>query len=466
MAKQMTMDELLETYKDIPEMNSFSVDMPQANLPIRIYEGEFILKNDKDEGTIDGNITFDWFPISGAHFSGKLKSNTPKLLKKIYHLDDFMVIIDDLKFGQAFITNVSSSSHISDIKIKGTLSQQAIRDDQSIPVNKILFSIPNLREFHGLPVKNISDKSISFSRGRLRFDDDDYTITIDKAKDYKDRKNSLKEKGGYIVLYAGELTCKNGTLTHKNTKDVFNCLNTFLSFLNGRRTSALFIQGIYNNEVLWRDYSSYSVAPYKNVLSWMPDNSINGLNLLWKNFRSFWEDPDDKNFLISLIHWYVEANSHAGLLEGSIILAQTALELIYNWWIIEKKGMLLGKDTKSISASNKIRLLLSQSNIDFKAPRGFTNLQEFIDSTENVLDAPDAIVYIRNAIVHSQVEKRKKLSEINSNTIYEALELFIWYIEISLLRILKFNAKYFNRCLIEDNASKAEMDVPWKGKEN
>ncbi|MGB4568690.1 MAG: hypothetical protein WBH96_06955, partial [Dysgonamonadaceae bacterium] len=47
--------------------------------------------------------------------------------------------------------------------------------------------------------------------------------------------------------------------------------------------------------------------------------------------------------------WYVEANSNAGFSEGSIILAQTALELIYNWWIVENKKIILGKDSENIS---------------------------------------------------------------------------------------------------------------------
>lgn len=451
-------------HKDTPEINSISVDMTLANLPIKIYEGEFILKNDTHEIKIDGNITYDWFPNSGAHFSGKPILNTTELFKITNGLDSFRIIIDHLEFGEAFITNTNFGSFDNDAYLKGTLSQQAVLGDKSIAVNKILFSIPNLREFHGLPVKTISDKSFSTSKSRLRFEDDSYLITIDKANDYNDRNNSLEENGGYIVLYAGELTCKKGSLTHENTREIFHCLDTFLSFLNGRRTSALFIQGIHDDQVIWCDYTDYFVDPYKFVQTWPPKHSIVGINDLWNNFKSIWQDPDDKNFLTSLIHWYVEANGHAGFSEGSIILAQTALELIYNWWIIEQKGMLLGKDTENISASNKIRLLLSQASIDFKAPIGFTNLQAFIDSTENVSDAPEAIVYIRNAIVHSQVEKRKKLSQIHSRAKYEALQLFIWYIEMTLLRILKYDANYFNRCSKEVYASRAETNVPWTGK--
>ena len=124
--------------------------------------------------------------------------------------------------------------------------------------------------------------------------------------------------------------------------------------------------------------------------------------------------------------------------------------------------MILGKDSDNISASNKIRLLISQLNISSSIPIAFIELEKFKDTTDNVADAPDSIVYIRNAIVHSQEEKRKKLSAIHYKAKYEALQVYIWYIELTLLCILDFNGDYYNRCSKEIYAIKAEQQVPWK----
>lgn len=462
----MTKDEILEMFKNLPEINSVSVDMTEANSPIKIFEGEYILKNEQNEIKLIGSIFFDWFPNSGAHFYGKPLVDTIDLFKIANGVNPYSIIIDGLEFGKGFITNTHFGSLDNDSTIKGTLSKQAVLGDRTIAVSKVHFSIPNLREFHGLPVKSIAEKNISTSMNRLRFEDDDFVITIDKCNDYKERKKSLEEKGGYIILYAGELTCKKGSLSHSDFKEIFHCLGTFLTFLNGRRTSALFIRGIHDDQVIWSDFTDYFVDTDKAVQSWPQRHSIIGLNELWKNFKSIWQDNDDKGFLTSLIHWYVEANGHAGFSEGSIIMAQTALELIYNWWIIEQKKMILGKDSENISASNKIRLLLSQLNIDYSIPSGFTYLQGFLDTTDNVIDAPEAAVYIRNAIVHSLEEKRKKLSQIHYRAKYEALQLYIWYIEMSLLRILDYDDQYYNRCSKEMYASKAEEFVPWSRKSN
>lgn len=457
----MTKEELLEMRKDIPEINQVSVEMNEANSLIKIYSGEYILKNAQTEIKLIGHIYFDWFPISGASFYGKPLIDKIDLFKITDGLNDYSIIIDGLEFGQGFITNTHFGGLNNDANIKGRLSEHAILGDSTISVSKICFSIPNLREFYGLPVKNITKETISTSMNRLIFEDEDFVITIDKCTDYKERKKSLEEKGGYIILYAGELICKKGSLTHSDIKDIFHCLDTFLTFLNGRRTSALFIKGIHDNQVIWSDYTNYFVDTNKTVQSWPQRHSVIGINDLWKKFKLIWQDNDAKGFLTSLIHWYVEANGHSGFSEGSIIMAQTALELIYNWWIIEQKKMILGKDSENISASNKIRLLLSQLNINYEIPTGFTHLRNFLDTTHNVVDAPEAAVYIRNSIVHSQEEKRKKLSQIHYKAKYEALQLYIWYIEMSLLHILDYAGRYYNRCSEKKYMSEAEEYVPW-----
>jgi hypothetical protein len=460
----MTREELLDDHKDIPEIIESSIEMTEANSSFKIYEGEYLLKSDTEEIKVNGIITFDWVANSGSHFSGKAVLEPSQYKAFSNSLSIYKIVVDGLEFGNGFITKNSFGSNFKGCFIKGTLSQQAVFGDKSIAVEKIIFSIPNFREIHGLPVKKITSKNSSISMNRLRLENDNYIISIDKCSDYKERQESLEEKGGYVILYYGELTSKKGPLKLEDTKEVFHCLDTFLTFINGRRTSAMFLQGVYAGEVIWCDYTDYFVDPYKIVQSWPQRHSIRGLNELWQNFSLLWKETEDKNFLTSAIHWYVEANGNRGFSEGSIIMAQTALELLYNWWIIEHKKLIVGKDSENINASNKIRLLLSQLNITHSVPEAFKQLQQFIAESKDIIDAPDAVVQIRNAIVHSQEEKRKKLSAIHYKAKYEALQLCIWYIEMTLLCILNFDDIYFNRCSKEIHVSKAEELVPWTKK--
>ncbi len=462
----MKKDDILEKYKDYPEIIDSPVEMNEPNSSIKIFEGEYLIKDKINEIKVNGQISYEWYPNSGAHFSGIPLIETSKLFKITNGFNSFRIIIDGLEFGQGFITNTNFGSFNNDAYIKGILAQQAILGDKSIAIEKLRFSVPNLREFHGLSVKRVTEKNISVSRNRLRLENENFIIILDKCYNYKELYKALEAKGGYIILYGGELTSKKGSILIEDIKDTLHCLDTFLSFLNGRRTSALFIHGVYDNQTIWCDYTNYHTDNFKTVPTWPQRHSVIGLNELWQKFSTIWKDNDDKNFLTTIIHWYVEANGHAGFSEGSIIMAQTALELLYNWWIIENKKLIVGKDSENINASNKIRLLLSQLNISHSVSKSFTYLQSFINESKDIIDAPDAVVQIRNAIVHSQEEKRKKLSAIHYRAKYEALQLCLWYIEMSLLCILDFDDKYFNRCSKELYASKAEEYVPWTKKDD
>ena len=142
-------------------------------------------------------------------------------------------------------------------------------------------------------------------------------------------------------------------------------------------------------------------------------------------------------------------------------MIQTALELIYNWLIIEEKMILRGRDAENISASNKIRLLLSQLNLEFRIPDTLVNLTKYKENNSDIIDAPELFVQIRNAIVHSQAVKRKKLAEMDDMVKFEALHMGIWYVELALLKILGFNDKYMNRCAGGIFPGNSLQYVPW-----
>lgn len=462
----MQVDELLEGYKDVPEIIQSNIEMTEANISIQIFSGNYIIRDEKGDLDTNGKITFNWVANSGSHFSGIISAE--RRISDIFSFnnDKIHLIIDGLEFGNGYINSSTIGTNISGTEIKGRVLGRACLGDKSIAVEKLLFSIPNLRDFHGAIVKSKTDSNFSTLSNRLTLENDFCIINIDKCKDFKNRIQSLEEKGGYNILYNCELIPKKRSIKLEDSAEIFHCLSIFLTFLNGRRTSAFFIQGVYEEKVLWCDYTDYLVDSFKFVQSWPQTTSVAGISKIWEQFSRLWKDNNNKNFFISAIHWYVEANANSGFTEGSIIMSQTALELLYNWWIIENKKMIVGKDSENLNAANKIRLLLSQLNILYTVPVAFTHLQQFIDENENIMDAPEAVVQIRNAIVHSQQEKRKKLDSIHSLAKHQALQLSIWYIEMTLLKILDFDEKYFYRCSEKKWAAEAEVYPPWSRKTN
>jgi hypothetical protein len=437
------------------------VSMKEPNQTIIIYEGSFVLKKNATEHIVkNGRIYYQWFPSSGPYFEGCIEMDVMGFRSD--PMNDFDIFIENVHFGKCFIQSSTIPFLNAPIEVKGPLSRTAVKGDRTVHVSSVKFSIPNLREFLGNPVRNTQQTKLS--RSRVALVDEEYSFIIDKSYDYKEQQEQLNSLGGYIIQYSGELRKKNGSLSYDECTDVFHCFNTFISFLNGRRTSALFLHGIHNEETIWIDYTTYFVDPYKQSFSWPTHDSISGFNELWQKFRTLWKDEDDKMFLITAVHWYIEANTGRGFHEGSIIMAQTALELIYNWLLIENKRLLLGKDADNISAANKIRLLLSHINLIPAVPKRYAELQEFVSSSTDMEDGPDAITQIRNAIVHSQEDKRKKLSSLSFHIKYQALQLSIWYIELSILYILDFDDPYTNRCANSMFVANCKQFVPWSKK--
>lgn len=422
------------------------VEMSEANAPIVIYEGEYILKGPAQDIKLTGRIFYNWLPSRGLRYSGVAKEQRilgPDLFNKTFH-----VIIQGMELGSVLLTKLSMKTTQPSI-IEGFINSPVFTGDKNISVEKVNFSVPNFQGFIGQCVRRKTFSGSSICRDRLVFEDDNYQIILEKHQDFTAREENLKKSGGYHILYNGELSSKKGKITHLELKDLIRCFSSFLSFINGRRTSVHFVHGIKSEKIIWTDYSNYYfVHPYKHVSTWALKHPIETIEMLWKNFRTVWTgDPEDQDALHLAVLWFTEANVTDGIMESSIISAQNALELLYNRWIIEKDIKSTRK--RSRNAAVKIRNLILETNTSFEIPYYLNKLKIFQENLKNAQDAPDAIVFIRNAIIHSDEYKRKKMNELDSDystVLYQALQVYLWYIELSLLHILGYKGKYFNRC--------------------
>ena len=426
-----------QPFADLPRILDGPVEMNAPNEVIPIFEGIFHLLSDEINLEVRGKILFSWVPYMGVKYEGVVTNDIYlHQMTAFRSVGKFDLKVSDQIIAKVHLNNFQVSGTGEPIKVSGSTSGTTIIGDKSVSVDKVIFAIPNMRSFHGEPVA----KGTSFTKGRLKFNTEDYIITIDQHLDFKEKYEKLESQGGFILLWNGEIVKKSSSISHNELGSLLSALSKFLSFLNGRRCSPTFLQGMYDGLVVWTDYTGFMSDQYKYVISWPSEHSIEGIADLWQKFYEHWKVENDRDVLNSIVHWYVEANSNSGFAEGSIIMIQTALELIYNWHLIEGKGLLTGRDAEAITASNKIRLVLSDLKISKNFPPFCKTLKDI--GTD---DAPEAFVRIRNSIVHSQEEKRKKLNEIPGDAIVEAMYLGIWYIELMTLKILNFKGKYRSR---------------------
>jgi hypothetical protein len=454
----MTLKDIMDEF-NYPETISGYIGENSVNENIIIYEGIFSLEHSDENLLIDGKIFFKWMPVSGVFFEGTVNRNKTKVNDFNNAFDyNWDVIFEEKKLCNGIITFLGGNEDGSKTLLDGVIAKQAIVGDSSITIEKVRFSLPNFLHFLGHSTKVENENKIS--KNRLKLENDDFLILIDRCSNYDNLFKELKSAGGFTVSSGGIITSKRGSINYADSNDVIGCLSFFLSFLNGYRISVLFAEGMHNGENKWIDYSDYYIDSYKTVNSWAPRFLLEDINNLWCQFYELW-NSEHNDFLQTIIHWYLSANKRSGSTEGSLIMAQSALELLYNWWIVEQDSIIVGRDSENIQASNKIRLLISKLNISKSVPGSFSELRSIANCELKYLDGPDIIVQIRNAIVHSKKENRLKLQRLNYKIKDEALELCLWYIELSILKILNYKGIYSNRTIIGDYKSQSYCPIPW-----
>lgn len=287
------------------------------------------------------------------------------------------------------------------------------------------------------------------SRDRFIISSNDPMIFFDKVVDHKEKYNLLRSYGGT------ELTCVGGIIPGDKIaglEDIKLKLIFFFSFINGRRITPILYSGIVGGQRVWTNFSSEIIEEYKYVSSWSNIHSPVFTDL-WREFDNLWQDEMDRDFLITLIHWYCEANSSSGKIEGAIIMMQTALELIFNWLIVEKLKKI--SSNQKLNASQKIEHILKELHVSTDIPAYYSRLISF-----NGNNGPLAITEIRNALVHGNVNKRRKMLTISNEVTSEVLDLGLWYVELTILYILKYHGKYCNRTNSDKWKGMGES-LPW-----
>ncbi|MBS1622864.1 MAG: hypothetical protein JST83_02520 [Bacteroidetes bacterium] len=418
-----------------------SIKMEKPNESIVIYDGAITIKCKGYEFSAEAKINFVWQPIIRLYIEGTVTKYPPGQIDFSGEMELCEIFIDGVKFGESatgydFLFN-------SNRKVEGSVYKSA-RGDKSKKATTIRFGIPNFKLFGNDWIYSGIGK-VNYP-GRLVLKTSTRDIILDQSPFYDSLKKELSATGGYVLNYNGEIREYQSALSFDEVEDTMFCLSLFLSFLNGSFTCPLFWDASIDQKFCWTHYDGYKISPYKYSLvrSWADYSCSEYIPALWSEFAALWENSSNKNVLKYAIRWYAEANNEGIYGESKTMIVQAALELICNWFLVENKKIVIGKDMDSISAAGKLRILLSNLKIDMTIPSKYAALLSEAKQY-NYEDGPDAFVQIRNAIVHSQAKKRERLARIEEKAKWQALQLGLWYLELSLLAIFKHNGHYHNR---------------------
>lgn len=420
-----------------------------------IYFGEFSIIDDSIAVLVKGSIFVSWSLNSRLRLSGDIVSASAGFDLITYLWDEIplTVIRDGSELGRIQLTRVKDST------VEAIFLELVSEPD--LDADKVTFSLLNTRDVVNKPVRPFNKMEVDWSLCEL--ENDLYTIKIQQYSHYKEIMPILKSDGGFSVTHYGEIVKREGKMNRLESDEVINCLNSFLSFINGRKTGLVNVRKNYGDGSVWTDPLGYQNDPYKIVRSWFPSLSSvepEFLNDLWTDFYRAWFVEDESENIRQLIQLYVESNLNLIYIENCLILSQTALEIFYDWKIPVKvhKG-----------AASRIRAVLSDSlKISAEIPFVLNQLSEFksisfLDSKGAVYqknDGPDCIVEIRNSIVHPERWRKDNLKKISTSMRVNTWLLANWYVELCILKAISYEGVYKNRLITDEERI---QNVPWVG---
>lgn len=411
------------------DRDAYNIDINES---ISIYQGSMCLQNDDRKiDLLDGEIVLTWHPKPRIEFRGSPADS--------FRPDDssFQVFVDDTLLGSGMLYKYSIGANAY---CKGILSESDNPEEvKGEIVNRVEFSIVNL-PFH------ICDHGIrkdqSFWKGRYEFNLDNAKIIVDARQGLNKIIDELKSTGGCCITHHAYIEFNN-SVTYSEAQRLLQTFRLCLRFLSGNDLGFVFIN-YKNSEKLLFKRSIYGVIkPYEDVHRVITMHSNLSQSKFVGRIHYLLKDKNNESAFSDLIHWYNQANANQGYAEGSLLLAQVGIELLYNWVIYENLDMIDSADVNRISATSKIKGLMGLVGMVISPEDVPEQLKNYC--IQNSISVPESIVRLRNSLVHSNEKKRSALKKHDPIIAYQARNILLALIERYIFAIGHFKATYYNR---------------------
>jgi hypothetical protein len=320
----------------------------------------------------------------------------------------------------------------------------------------VIFHIFNYIDFFGnrRTVERIDNVSNAIEHMDLKAAG--WHIELKSLRTTRDTFKTLGETGGYGLTHVGLLQKEDGSVFDgKTAEQTLNALRHFFSFSKGMWCNPCLAVGFDNKEDrVWESWSS----PGENWCApnaWFDPHHCDQLANLFPGFMSKWENDDWREALHEVIYWYLNSNRTKRGIDAGIILTQAAIERLSFEYVVRHKRLIEEGGFKDLRASDKFRMLFSSLDIPIDIPSSLPELQKLAKQFKWI-DAPHAIIEIRNSLVHPEHKRRGQFGK----AFFPAWNLGQWYLELALLRICDYSGTYSNRLILSKYVGDVEP-VPW-----
>ena len=409
---------------------------------VLLYESSCkIVHNNKDYiGTV--KVIYDFLPKDIVKLDVRFDDFVlGKYLEKQNEIEFF---INDEKLDILIISQYTMISKNNSLFFP--LNAQDVKNATSIMFH--IFNFYDLKLYN--KIQNYTDKNIisgGFSYHHIEFEYKDYLITIHSIKELSDSIKAIQEKGISRLTYVGKINRKDkNTITLDEYQNIAELLEHFLSFIKGSTINLSCAVGLNSNdEALWYQLNQQQ-KEWKNLNSCFHPNIQTAdaetiLQSLFSSFANLWEKEEWKETLHEAIYWFLSANDGERGIDAGLILVQTAIERLSFEYVVNSKKLLSSDEFKKLRASDKFRILFSSLKIPLNIPNELDTLTKKAKNF-NWTDAPHALTEIRNSLIHPE---HKKHGKFDANIYHDAWNLSLWYLEISILALCRYDKLYSNR---------------------
>lgn len=431
-------------FSSLPSALRPAYSLEDPNQAILLYKGEVEVEQKNIVTKGSSTVYLKWFPYPQVEFHmyiGNLgRVDTGEAYLKLSEMEDWFKV---------YISRVNENSNLAEhsMQVWG-LAKEPIIIGSGNDLAYIKFHLTNFYELFG-SCKSvfIQENSSKTTIERVVFEAEGWRVTIDQIETVSQILNSLTAQGGYAITHVGKLEKTDETpFAIDEARNFLEAFSYFLSFIRGFQVSPTLLVG-YNasKQRIWEEWKLSNSDPWWPVDSWAWGLDGKNLTHTFPGFLKWWQDWGESAKLV--IFWYLKSNRNVSAIEGSIILAQAALELMA-WVCLVEKGSISQTDFSNPPfrwASKKINRLLEECGIPKEIPSEFSNLIEFERKLKNTNNGPYAFVEIRNSIIHSEPNNRQTFSNTSSAERVEAWMLGLWYLELILLKMFNYKGPYFKR---------------------
>lgn len=428
-----------------------------VNQSIALYSGQLEITQTGQSVNGEGSISLEWLPTARIHFhaSGIPLSPGLKLGRVALRIPNGQQAVNPLLSS----LELGGKDGIMHWKASGSIS--SLQVGEGLPLYSCLFHLPNFHDYLGSTAKYERPPTLRQSRSVLEADD--WLITID-ASSFADQNfyKTLRGSAGYAITHVGKIQKVNAqAFSSDEVRELLGYLAYFFSFCRGSWIAPLLPVGFGRDETRqWKEWRDWKIERWENVKTWFNLHSNKCLSgtfagCLRRLHSDIWAEP-----MRLSIWWYISSNARAGGLEGSLVLAQAAFELLAWTYLVEDSKILSKRGFEELPASDKLRLLLSNAKIQLPIPSTLPELQK-LSKSFSWQDGPHALTEMRNGLVHPGPKKRRIILDADPIAVFEAWNLSLWYLELLLLWLFDYQGEYSNRLMREVYSSEEVEMVPW-----